>query len=259
MPRKNISKKLRFEILKRDKFTCCYCGRKAPDVQLHIDHVVPVAKGGGNDPLNLIAACADCNGGKSDRELSNADLIEKRRLQAEQLQDRINAAMELAKWQVEMESIKPEIDAVNTVMRQYGAGVLTDAGERMIRKLLKSNPLEDIIKSIPVAAEKQQTGAKEFGRALMFECKKISDERERPGISAVWKCVFNASRQYDGKNHYNKSDAVDALWKLKLLDANYERVSECAVHHSETWEKYVNLLMTWAVQAQALDDRKNDP
>ena len=36
--RKSISKKARFEVFKRDSFTCQYCGRTAPDVVLHLDH-----------------------------------------------------------------------------------------------------------------------------------------------------------------------------------------------------------------------------
>ena len=44
--RKPISKKLRFEIFKRDKFTCQYCGKMAPDVVLEVDHIKPVCKGG---------------------------------------------------------------------------------------------------------------------------------------------------------------------------------------------------------------------
>jgi len=34
-----ISKRDRFEVFKRDKFTCQYCGKAAPDVVLHIDHI----------------------------------------------------------------------------------------------------------------------------------------------------------------------------------------------------------------------------
>ncbi len=37
MARKSISKKIRFEIFKRDAFSCQYCGKSAPDVILHID------------------------------------------------------------------------------------------------------------------------------------------------------------------------------------------------------------------------------
>ncbi|MCK4795228.1 MAG: HNH endonuclease [Desulfobacteraceae bacterium] len=47
--RKAISKKLRFEVFKRDSFTCQYCGRKSPDVLLEIDHIKPVSKEGKND------------------------------------------------------------------------------------------------------------------------------------------------------------------------------------------------------------------
>ncbi len=60
-----VSKRLRFEVLRRDNHACRYCGRSAPGVQLTVDHVVPVALGGGDDPTNLVAACRDCNGGKS--------------------------------------------------------------------------------------------------------------------------------------------------------------------------------------------------
>lgn len=62
--RKAISKKLRFEVFKRDSFTCQYCGRKAPDVVLEVDHIKPVAQGGTNTILNLITSCRECNRGK---------------------------------------------------------------------------------------------------------------------------------------------------------------------------------------------------
>jgi hypothetical protein len=60
-----VSKRLRFEVLRRDNHACRYCGRSAPSVKLTVDHVIPVALGGGDEPTNLITACADCNGGKS--------------------------------------------------------------------------------------------------------------------------------------------------------------------------------------------------
>lgn len=58
--------KIRFTILSRDKFTCQYCGRKAPDVILEIDHIIPVSKGGKNTFANYITACKECNIGKGD-------------------------------------------------------------------------------------------------------------------------------------------------------------------------------------------------
>lgn len=60
-----VSKRTRFEILRRDGHACHYCGAKAPGVALTVDHVLPVTLGGTDDPANLVTACADCNAGKS--------------------------------------------------------------------------------------------------------------------------------------------------------------------------------------------------
>ena len=67
--RKSLSKKVRFEIFKRDGFTCQYCGKQPPDSTLVIDHINPIANGGDNDMLNLITSCEDCNQGKGARLL----------------------------------------------------------------------------------------------------------------------------------------------------------------------------------------------
>ena len=42
--RRGLSLKKRFEFFKRDKFTCQYCGKNAPDVILQVDHIEPVSK-----------------------------------------------------------------------------------------------------------------------------------------------------------------------------------------------------------------------
>lgn len=60
-----VSRRLRFEILRRDGYTCRYCGASAPDVALTVDHVIHQALGGGDEPNNLVTACRDCNSGKS--------------------------------------------------------------------------------------------------------------------------------------------------------------------------------------------------
>lgn len=63
--RRPIPKRLRFEILRRDNHACRYCGGVAPGVKLTVDHVIPVVLGGSDDPSNLVAACVDCNAGKT--------------------------------------------------------------------------------------------------------------------------------------------------------------------------------------------------
>lgn len=62
------SLRLRFNVLKRDNFTCVQCGAspaKNPDIELHIDHVIPWSKGGETVEENLQTLCSKCNLGKS--------------------------------------------------------------------------------------------------------------------------------------------------------------------------------------------------
>ena len=78
MPRKKISKELRVQVLIRDKFKCRMCGRSRDEVSLHVDHILPVAKGGTDEISNLATLCSDCNIGKSDftfTDYSNMSLI----------------------------------------------------------------------------------------------------------------------------------------------------------------------------------------
>lgn len=66
-----LSKTRRFEIFKRDGFTCQYCGQRPPEVVLEVDHIQPRAGGGSDDELNLVTSCYDCNRGKRDRLLGD--------------------------------------------------------------------------------------------------------------------------------------------------------------------------------------------
>ncbi len=42
-------------------YTCHRCKRSEPEIQLTIDHVIPLAKGGTNYPSNIQALCRSCN------------------------------------------------------------------------------------------------------------------------------------------------------------------------------------------------------
>ena len=70
--RKPIGNSKRFEIFKRDKFTCQYCGNHPPKTILELDHIIPVSKGGGNEEDNLATSCFECNRGKAARSLNTA-------------------------------------------------------------------------------------------------------------------------------------------------------------------------------------------
>lgn len=88
----SISKKVRFEIFKRDGFACGYCGKTPPNTILEIDHIDPRSKGGSNESNNLLTSCFDCNRGKRNIPLTkipnslsqNLEIIKERETQLRQ-------------------------------------------------------------------------------------------------------------------------------------------------------------------------------
>jgi hypothetical protein len=68
-----IPLKTRFDILERDHFTCRFCGRRAPETELEVDHLLARSRDGSDDETNLVTACRDCNRGKGDRQIALPD------------------------------------------------------------------------------------------------------------------------------------------------------------------------------------------
>lgn len=62
-------RKLRARILKRDHYQCQAHKRQGMDVAAQeVDHIVPKAQGGSDDPANLEALCAPCHRAKTAAE-----------------------------------------------------------------------------------------------------------------------------------------------------------------------------------------------
>jgi len=67
--RRSIPLSVRWKVLKSGKYKCDICGRTPSNsnVELHIDHIVPVSRGGGDHESNLRVLCDQCNLGRSNR------------------------------------------------------------------------------------------------------------------------------------------------------------------------------------------------
>lgn len=73
---RNPSLRLKFKVMKRDRFSCCHCGRSPAldgDVILNVDHIIPWSKGGETVLNNLQTLCQSCNLGKSNLEERESD------------------------------------------------------------------------------------------------------------------------------------------------------------------------------------------
>lgn len=65
-----VTRAMRYDVLRRDGFKCVRCGRGREDgVKLHVDHIVPVSRGGKSTMDNLQTLCEDCNCGKGNKYL----------------------------------------------------------------------------------------------------------------------------------------------------------------------------------------------
>jgi hypothetical protein len=151
----SLSKRTRFEVFKRDKFTCQYCGKKAPDIVLQVDHIEPKAKGGTDDLVNLVTACDGCNAGKSDIRLSDDSAIVRQRDQLEKLQERQEQIEMMLEWHKTLVAIDGQaIDRIE----EYWCDIadwysLTEHGKQNAARWIRKYGLAEVLTAMRIASE----------------------------------------------------------------------------------------------------------
>lgn len=63
---RKIPRHLFSRIVRRDNSICQVCKRNVLDNEIHIDHIIPIARGGATNESNLRVLCPECNRKKSD-------------------------------------------------------------------------------------------------------------------------------------------------------------------------------------------------
>ena len=150
--RKPISKKMRFEVFKRDSFKCQYCGRQAPDVILEVDHIHPVAEGGKTTMLNLITSCRDCNRGKSKRMLSDNAEVTKQKAELDSLNERRLQMEMIVRWKKEMQELQErEIDLIESVLVTDPSYCLTEQARQKVKMLIKEFGFNEVYEASEIA------------------------------------------------------------------------------------------------------------
>ena len=181
-----VGKRLRFEILKRDGFTCRYCGqrysRKTPAVKLEVDHVIPEALGGSDDAENLITACFDCNRGKGARLLTtipstltdNLEILREKELQLHeyhQFMERIEKRLKKDSSEIarEFRKIFPDYELTNTFKTVS------------IRTFLQKLPKHEVLDALYKAAAKFPRSPDTATQYFCGICWNIIKGKGRPG------------------------------------------------------------------------------
>ena len=167
MKRKSLSKKNRFEVFKRDLFTCQYCGSTPPSIVLEVDHIIPVSKDGDNSIDNLVTSCFDCNRGKSNIDLDSIP---------ESLQDKMKKRKEAEGQIVEynkfLKKINKRIDKALVELGQYWFNLWENGEDKYvfgasrrpsIKKFLKHLNQYDLVNYMDIAYAKRVNASEYSG------------------------------------------------------------------------------------------------
>lgn len=143
--RKALSKRVRFEIFKRDRFACVYCGRTPPAVLLHIDHVHPLAAGGTDEAENLVTACADCNLGKAAKLLSDVP-----QSLSDQVQDREERAAQLRAFNELLMQLRQEEEETIAELGRYwfNSFVAENARDRWVFGVVRQRDIRGFLRTL---------------------------------------------------------------------------------------------------------------
>lgn len=243
--RKALTKKIRFEVFKRDSFTCQYCGRKAPDVLLHVDHIEPIAKGGTSDLLNLITACIDCNSGKSDRQLSDTTVIDKQRQQLEELQERKEQIEMMFQWQKGLLDLD---DDVATQLAEYWAEQipgfsLNENGLKGLKSLKRRFQIGEIMAAMKVAAEQyvKYEDGKPTHESVELAWKRVGgicstkrQEKDNPALSRIYYVRGILRNRF---SYCNERMALQLLRRAIELGATIESIENHA-KEARSWSQW---------------------
>ena len=190
-----VSKKTRFEVFKRDRFRCQYCGATSPDVLLHIDHIHPVCDDGGNEVENLITACPDCNHGKGAMLLGDRAVAEKTRDRLDELAEQREQLDMLLEWKRELVSFKDKLlDHVAGYWESIAIGwSITPAGRTRLRKLLLDFTPEEITEAMDIAAF-------QYFRYEGEGSHKVTGKSWSEAFSKIGGIAYNRRERGDGRN-----------------------------------------------------------
>lgn len=221
--REPVSKKTRFEVFKRDKFTCQYCGAKAPEVVLHADHIRPVADGGKSDILNLVTACAACNGGKGARLLDDRSAVERQRTQIEDLEARREQLEMMLAWRdaAQAETVDT-VEAISERLGERGGFVPNESGKSHIRKWLKRFTFAEVLAALDEA----------FDHYMKF----AGDEPDKE----AWEVAFakipamaNLHRQASEKPYMPKLAYIQGILRKRFNDRFGKYIEALESYHVE--------------------------
>lgn len=256
--RKALSKTTRFEVFKRDSFTCQYCGAAAPDVVLRVDHINPVAGGGDNDILNLITSCEPCNQGKGARALDDNSVIAKQKAQLDELNKRREQLEMMLQWREALASIDNDyVAAFEQKFSDETRCVLTDYGRKDVRKWLKRFTLNELLDALEAGLGTYYKGGSDdpdingqlAGKALSMVPRIIN--ARKLNIDKPWmKDLFYIRAIIRNSMYCNERVAIELIERAYHLGAPVEDMKDWA-KRARNWTNWRQEMEAWIEELEA--------
>ena len=242
MARQSISKSLRFEVFKRDGFTCQYCGRMAPDVILEVDHINPVKRGGKNEILNLITSCFDCNRGKGQKPLSDNQVIKKQQEQLKELNEKREQLKMMLQWKKELEAFENEqVGIVENMFHEATNYTFTDSGKNNIKKAIKTFGISEVIESAKISISQYYDGTNKTIDKVFSYIPRICANRKKGNDPWVYKSRYIMAILRNRFNTYVTDKLANKLYQVVTDDESFNMVKDLACQSRGIYE-FINEL-----------------
>ncbi len=179
-----IPKWLRFEVLKRDKFKCQYCGATVTDgAPLHVDHIVPECDGGETSMINLVTACMTCNIGKGTKHLDDDTLVQKQAAEIDRLAQQQEVMDLYLQWRTEL--VKFRWQLVDSFQEHFGKatgfGIVPEVA---LHWFIDGFGLDELLAALDICVRQYTVAgksvAKEEAEKMVMMLPRIAANRRRP-------------------------------------------------------------------------------
>lgn len=213
-----VSKRLRYEVLRRDNHACRYCGATAPTVKLNADHVIPQSLGGADKPENLVTACTDCNAGKTS-SMPNAARV------ADVDQDAFRQS------DAEVQASGPTPREIRAAFHAHLMGVWLWAWKRGHSDDPIESEQQEAFRQLSMLADGSDLSAEQLteiafnagsdrcAEAARFVDPKVTDEQDSLGVEAVieWQSAWGSSGNGAGPTKDETAEFCGNLHALVLI------------------------------------------
>ena len=265
--RKTISKKNRFEIFKRDKFICQFCGNTPPGVVLEIDHIKPVCEGGTNELINLVTSCFDCNRGKGPRELDDKSALVAQKNQLDILQEKREQMDLMLQWSDGLRELDNDLNdnVIKRINEKMAPFSINESYKKNIANITKKHTLVDILKAIDISAEKYlrfdydgsttEESAKDYVNkisGILFNLNRSELERKISYIKGICRNRFSYWNDVTGAIILNKYVGAlkDAEWSDEEIVKDLINEIIPRSTNAKHWTDWKELLERWTREIQ---------